>query len=69
MTFFNQFHKEESQRWRADIIFEYYPELKTAYDLAMELTDIYNAKSYINAARLKLARWFNKVERSANAAA
>ena len=53
----------ESQRWRADIIFEYYPELKRAYDLAMELTDIYNAKSHINAARLKLARWFNKVEK------
>ena len=29
----------------------------------MELTDIYNAKSHINAARLKLARWFDKVER------
>ena len=28
----------------------------------MELTDIYNTKSHINAARLKLARWFNKVE-------
>ena len=53
----------ESQRWRADIIFEYYPELKKAYDLAMELTDIYNAKSHINAARLKLARWFDKVDR------
>ena len=53
----------ESQRWRADIIFEYYPEMKRAYDLAMELTDIYNAKSHINAARLKLARWFDKVER------
>ena len=42
---------------------EYYPELKRAYDLAMELTDIYNAKSHINAARLKLARWFDKVEK------
>ena len=29
----------------------------------MELTDIYNAKSHINAARLKLARWFDKVEK------
>lgn len=53
----------DSQRWRADIIFEFYPELKRAYGLAMELTDIYNAKSHIDAARLKLARWFNKVER------
>jgi len=54
-----------SQRWRADIIFEFYPELKQAYDLAMELTDIYNAKSRKDAARLKLARWFDKVAKLA----
>ena len=30
----------KAQRWRADIIFEFYPELKRAYGLAMELTDI-----------------------------
>lgn len=53
----------ESQRIRAEIIFENYPELKKAYDLAMELTDIYNARSIKDAARLKLARWFNKVEK------
>lgn len=51
----------KSQRWRADIIFEYYPELKKAYDLAMELTALYNHKSHKDGARLKLARWFNKV--------
>jgi len=45
------------------IIFEFYPELKQAYDLAMELTDIYNAKSRKDAARLKLARWFDKVSK------
>ena len=53
----------ESQRLRAGIIFENYPELKKAYDLAMELTDIYNARSIKDAARLKLAKWFNKVEK------
>ena len=53
----------ESQRLRAEIIFENYPELKKAYDLAMELTDIYNAKSIKDAARLKLAKWFNEVEK------
>ena len=53
----------ESQRLRAEIIFENYPELKKAYDLAMELTDIYNARNIKDAARLKLARWFNKVEK------
>ena len=35
----------DSQRWRADIIFEFYPELKQAYELAMSLTIIYNARS------------------------
>ena len=29
----------------------------------MELTDIYNARSIKDAARLKLARWFNEVEK------
>lgn len=52
-----------SQRWRADIIFEFYPELKEAYDVAMELTDIYNKKSSKNAARLNLAKWFDKVSK------
>lgn len=51
-----------SQARRAEIIFENYPELKRAYDLAMELTDIYNAKCIKDVARLKLARWFNEVE-------
>lgn len=54
-----------AQRWRADIIFEYYPELKEGYELAMELTDIYNKKSSKNGARLNLARWFDKVSRLA----
>ena len=54
-----------SQRWRADIIFEFYPELKQAYQLAMELTDIYNAKSHKDAARLNLAKWFDKVNQLA----
>jgi transposase len=55
----------DSQRWRADIIFEFYPELKQAYELAMNLTTIYNARSSKNAARLNLARWFDKVNRLA----
>lgn len=52
-----------SQALRAKIIFEVFPELKEAYDLAMELTDIYNRKSIVAAARLNLARWCNKVEK------
>lgn len=54
-----------SQRWRADIIFEFYPELKEAYQLAMEFTGIYNTKSQKDAARLNLAKWFDKVSKLA----
>ena len=52
-----------SQRWRADIIFEFYPELKMAYDLALELTDIFNMRTQISVARLALARWYDKVDK------
>ncbi len=55
----------KAQRWRADIIFEFYPELKRAYELAMELTDIFNRKCVKDVARTKLARWFNEVEKLA----
>ena len=53
----------KSQRWRADIIFEFYPELRRAYELAMELTDIFNRRYIKDVARTKLARWFNEVEK------
>ena len=52
----------KSQQWRADIIFEFYPELKRAYDLAMDLADIFNQKVDKDVARLNLARWYNKVD-------
>lgn len=55
----------ESQRRRADIIFEFYPELKRAYELAMELTGIFNTRCLKDVARTKLARWFNEVEKLA----
>ena len=53
----------KSQQWRADIIFEFYPELKKAYDLAMDLTDIFNRKVDKDVARMALARWYDKVDR------
>lgn len=53
----------KSQQWRADIIFEFYPELKKAYDLAMDLTDIFNRKIDKDVARTALARWYDKVDR------
>lgn len=55
----------KAQRWRADIIFEFYPELRRAYELAMELTAIFNTRCVKDVARTKLARWFNEVEKLA----
>lgn len=58
----NRVNWTESQRLRAEIIFENYPDLRCAYQLAQELTDIYNSKSSVGVARLKLARWYDAVE-------
>ena len=46
----NSVNWTESQRLRAEIIFENYPELRYAY------------RTPVNVARLKLARWYNAVE-------
>ena len=53
----------DAQRKRAEILFGYYPQLKTAYNLSMKLTDIYNQRITAPVARLKLARWSNDLER------
>lgn len=53
----------EDQKFRAEILFEQYPDIKEAYSLAMELTQIYNKHSTKSAARLNLARWCNQLER------
>ena len=52
----------DTQRKRAKILFEHYPQLKTAYGLSMKLTDIYNERITASVARLKLARWYNELE-------
>ena len=52
----------DTQRRRAEILFERYPQLKTAYNLSMRLTDIYNERITAPVARLKLARWHNELE-------
>lgn len=53
----------DTQRRRAEILFERYPQLETAYNLSMKLTDIYNERTTASVARLKLARWYNELER------
>lgn len=52
-----------SQALRAEILFEQYPDIKIAYDISMELTQIYNKNKDKGVAMLKLAKWYNKVEK------
>jgi transposase len=52
-----------SQKARAEILFEQYPDLKQAYDVSMELTQIYNKTTDKGVALTALARWYDRVER------
>ena len=52
---------KEKQKKRAQILFEQYPKLKEAYSLAHSLRLFYAKNSIKDAARLNLARWYNKV--------
>src|SRR5574344_443096 len=52
----------DSQRERAEIVFDRYPEIKKAYDLAQRLRSIFNKRSNKDAARTNLARWYNDIE-------
>lgn len=52
----------QSQIQRAEILFEEYPEIKMAYDVSAELTQIYNLKIKKEVALTKFAHWYNKVD-------
>lgn len=54
------------QETRASILFKEYPEIEKAYDLAQQLTYIYNQCIDKDRARLGLARWFNKIDDGEN---
>ena len=49
------------QKERARLLFELYPDLKEAYGLAHSLRMIYAKNSIKDAARLNLAKWYNRV--------
>lgn len=51
----------ESQRKRAAVLFETYPDIKEAYSLAHSLRMIFSKNTIKDAARLSLARWYNNV--------
>jgi len=49
---------------RAQIVFKLYPTIEIAYNLAQGLSYIFENNTDKNVARLKLAHWYNKVEKS-----
>lgn len=53
-----------TQNRRAEILFRYYPDLKTAYDLCRELGRIYTSSKNKGVAFTKLAQWYNNLENS-----
>ncbi len=54
----------ESQKLRAEILFENYPDLQKAHSLTHSLRMIYAKNTIKDVARLSLAHWYNKVEES-----
>ena len=52
----------ESQKLRAEVLFEQYPDIQKAHSLTHSLRMIYAKNTIKDAARLSLARWYNKVE-------
>lgn len=50
------------QEQRAQILFEEYPDIKKAYGLCHSLRMIFSRNTIKDAARLSMARWYNKVE-------
>lgn len=53
-----------TQKIRAEILFEQYPDLQQAYSLTHSLRMIYAKNTVKDVARLSLARWYNKVGES-----
>lgn len=52
----------ERQKLRAKILFEQYPDIQKAYGLCHSLRMIFVMNAIKDAARLSMARWYNKVE-------
>ncbi len=52
----------ERQKQRAAVLFNEYPDIKQAYGLCHSLRMIFSKNTIKDAARLSMARWYNKVE-------
>jgi transposase len=54
----------DKQKQRAKLLFELYPDVEKAYSLTHSLRMIFSKNTIKDAARLSLARWYNKVAES-----
>jgi len=52
-----------TQSKRAEILFREYPAIEEAYRISMELTQIYNTTMDKKTGLIRLARWYDKVEK------
>ena len=64
LLFKNEFKWTESQKIRAKVLFEQYPQLEKAYKLSMKLSHIFNTSTTSPQAFTRLARWYDEVEKS-----
>lgn len=55
-----------TQRHRAELLFNKYPDIEQAYNLAMELGRIYHTTKEKGIAFTRLAQWYNKIEENGN---
>lgn len=53
-----------TQRYRAEVLFKYYPDIEEAYKLCRELGGIYEKTKHKGVALTALARWYERVERA-----
>jgi len=53
-----------NQNQRAEVLFKWYPQLKTAYELSMGLRHIYHSVKNKTIALTRLAHWYEKVEQA-----
>ena len=54
----------EKQKKRAEILFDEYPDIQMAYGLSHSLRMIFSKNTFKDAARLSMARWYNRVDNS-----
>ena len=64
LLFKSQNNWSTSQKRRAKLLFEFYPDIKKAYDLTHSLRMIFTKNTVKDAARRNLALWYNQVEES-----